>query len=167
MLRFGKISEVDPDSGLAKVAFNEDGTTSDWMSPCYPTTNGDSFSWTLKINQQVACMMGRDQANGVILGSIYSRDVTPTDAGEDIFSVVFSNGDKIKYDKATGEMELKASGGLTVVGDLTVQGDIDSTGAIDAALDVTAGLANTSLGGHTHVYVTSAGAPANTSIPSL
>ncbi len=150
MLRFGKISDIDVSGGRAKVSFAEDKIVSDWMSMIVPKTNGDSYSWTLEVNQQVACLMDVNQINGVILGSIYSKDVVPVDAGEDIVSINFDGGDSVKYNRSTGKMELTASGGVTINGDLLVEGQVDVTGAVDAGGDVTAGLLNTSLTTHTH-----------------
>lgn len=150
MLKFGRISEVNADSGLAKVSFREDKIVSDWLPVIVPKTNGDSYSWTLEVNQQVACMMDENQIRGVIMGSVYSKDVTPVEAGEDIVSIHFDGGDSIKYDRATGTMELTASGGVTINGDLMVDGQVDVTGAVDAGADVTAGILNTSLTSHIH-----------------
>ena len=55
---------------------------------------------------------------------------------------MFSNGDKVKYDN--GQIEITASGGVTINGNLTV------IGTVDASVDVTAGAINTSLTSHTH-----------------
>lgn len=150
MLRFGRISDIDIDAGLAKVSFREDKIVSDWMSPIVPKTKGDSYSWTLEVNQQVACMMDENQIKGVILGSVYSKDFLPVDAGEDIVSISFNGGDSVRYDRSNGKMELKASGGVTIIGDLTVDGQVDVTGSVDVGNDVTAGLTNISLTTHVH-----------------
>ncbi len=108
MLRHGNISEVDADKGLAKVVFNDDGLPSDWMSPVLLGTINDSISWEMSKGQQVACLMNENQVYGVILGAVYSKDVQPVNAGSNMFSVTFSNGDLIKYDKGTGKMQLKS-----------------------------------------------------------
>lgn len=149
-LRYGKITEYDDNGGLFKVSFNDDKVTSDWMSLCLPFTKEETVSYPLPVNQQVACLMSENQINGVILGSIYSKNDTPNDAGQDLFSIVFANGDKIKYNRSSNEMELKASGGVTINGNVTIDGQLDVSGAIDAGTDVTAGLTNISLTLHTH-----------------
>lgn len=159
MLRYGRISEVDADKGLSKVTFREDGIVSDWMPMIVPKSKGDSYIWTLEINQEVACMMDQHQERGVILGSIYSRDLQPVDSGDDVVAISFSNGDFIKYDRGSGQMELKASGGVSIEGDLSVEGRVDATGNVTSDQDVYAGL--TSLGSHTH-NVTVSGNPETT-----
>jgi phage baseplate assembly protein gpV len=93
------------------------------------------------------------------LGAVYNENTTPSSSGEDIVSVVFSNGDSVEYDRATGEMSITVSGGLTINGDVTV------IGSLDASIDVTAGVFNTSLSTHTHPYV-NVSAPATTSPPT-
>lgn len=149
-LRYGKITEYDDSSGLFKVSFNDDKITSDWMSLCLPFTKAATSSYPLDTNQQVACLMSENQVDGVILGSIYSSNDTPNNAGQDLFSITFDNGDRVKYNRQSGEMELKASGGVTINGDVMIDGQLDVSGSVDAGVDVTAGLTNTSLTLHTH-----------------
>jgi phage baseplate assembly protein V len=147
MLRFGRVSEIDANRGMARVSFIEDGTVSDWMSVVVAKTGDDKFFYIPDVNEQVACMMGKGSLRGVILGAVYSDARTPDsgNSGAGVLSVVFSNGDKIKYDRSSGAMDITASGGVTINGNLTVNG------SVDASADVTAGPLNVSLTGHTHL----------------
>lgn len=147
MLRFGRVSDIDASRGMARVSFVEDGTASDWMSVIVAKTGDEKFFYLPDVNEQVACLMGKGSLRGVILGAVYSDARTPDsgNSGEGVLSVVFSNGDKIKYDGSTGAMDITASGGVTINGNLTVNG------SVDASQDVTAGPLNVSLTGHTHV----------------
>jgi phage baseplate assembly protein V len=144
MLRFGVISDIDASKGMARVSFAEDGTVSDWMSMVVAKTGNDKFFYLPDANEQVACLMGKGMIRGVILGAIYSDNRSPDSAnsGAGVLSIVFSNGDKVKYDN--GQIEITASGGVTINGNLTV------IGTVDASVDVTAGALNTSLTSHTH-----------------
>jgi phage baseplate assembly protein V len=146
MLRFGRISDIDASKGMARVSFAEDGTVSDWMSMVVSKTGDDKFFYLPDVNEQVACLMGAGSLRGVILGAIYSDNRTPDSAnsGAGILSIVFSNGDKVRYNGNNGQMDITASGGVTINGNLTVNG------TVDASLDVTAGPLNVSLTGHTH-----------------
>ncbi len=151
VLRFGNISEVDASTGRARVSFGEDGLVSPWMSMVVPRTKGDQFSTTFDVKEQVACLMDERGRSGVILGAIYSEEFAPSsDAGEGVVVVNFSNGDSVKYDKDSGAMDIKASGGVTIQGDLTIQGDVDSTGTVTGTTDVKAGPLSVSLSTHTH-----------------
>jgi phage baseplate assembly protein V len=145
MLRFGVISDIDASKGMARVNFAEDTTVSDWMPFIVSKTGEDKFFYLPDVNEQVACLMGKGMLRGVILGAIYSETTNPDSAnsGAGVLSVVFSNGDKVKYDN--GQMEITASGGVTINGNLTVNG------SVDASADVTAGPTNVSLTAHTHV----------------
>lgn len=145
MLRFGRISEVDADKALVKVSFGEDSLVSEWIPTVHAGTSGDSYFHTLSVNTQVAVAMDRNMRYGCVIGAIYSRDTTPSEAGDNIISVVFDNGDKIVIDKQARTLTCNMQGGLTINGDLTVNG------SIDASVDVTAGPLNTSLTGHVHV----------------
>jgi phage baseplate assembly protein gpV len=158
MLRFGRISDIDASRGMARVSFAEDGTVSDWMSMVVSKTGDDKFFYLPDVNEQVACLMGHGMLRGVILGAIYSDNRTPDSAnsGTGVLSIVFSNGDKVKYDN--GQMEIAASGGVTINGNLTVNG------SVDASADVTAGPLNVSLTGHRHPYINGT-TPATTSPP--
>lgn len=162
MLRFGRISSVDASKGLCKVSFGEDETVTDWLPTVHNGTRENSYFHTFQTEDHVAVMMNDNGITGVILGAIYSKNLQPSEGGEGKTSVVFDNGNKVVYDKATGSMELVASGGVKITGDVTV------TGSIDASVDVKAGLLNTSLVGHTHDVVgVQAGAGTITSTPPL
>lgn len=145
MLRFGRISSVDADNAKCKVSFGEDETVTDWLPTVHNGTRENSYFHTFQTEDHVAVMMNDNGITGVILGAIYSKNLQPSDGGVGKTSVVFDNGNKVVYDKATGSMEIVASGGLKITGDVTV------TGSIDASVDVTAGILNISLTGHTHV----------------
>jgi phage baseplate assembly protein gpV len=161
LLRFGRISDIDADKGLCKVSFGEDNVVTDWIPTIHNGTSGNSYFHTFDINEHVACMMSDNGITGVILGAIYSKNLQPIESGEDVVSVVFNANNKIVFNRQTGEMEIKASGGVTINGDLTVQGSVDASG------DVTAGLTNISLTGHTHEVVVTGNPETATTNPPL
>lgn len=148
MLRTGRISETDPAKARVRVAFTEDEVTTGWLQTLHNGANGASWFHTFAINELVAVALESDGVYGFVLGAVYSGSDEPTEAGSEIVSVVFQNGDKVIYNGANGSMELKASGGLTITG------DVDVTGTITATVDVKAGITNTSLTTHTHTTPT-------------
>ena len=178
MIRFGTISETDPAKGLARVAFQEDGLTSDWLPILVPKTAKDSYSWTHDIGEHVACLMDENAENGVILGAIYSEKTAPKQAGENIVSAVFDDGSKVVFNRSSGKLEIEAKGEVTikaapkvvleatdveVKGNLKVTGSVDSTGGIksngtiEALVDVIAGPAVGRVRLMTHIHATPAG----------
>ena len=122
MIRFGIICDTDAAKGLARVEFIEDGIVSDWLPIIVPKGLGDSFSWMLEVNEQVACLMDDRAEDGVIIGSIYSNANQPNGGNKDKFRAVFSDGTVIEYDKGAhkltadvqGTVEVKATGNVDV-----------------------------------------------------
>ncbi len=160
MLRFGRISSVDASKGLCKVSFGEDETVTDWLPTVHNGTRENSYFHTFQTEDHVAVMMNDNGITGVILGAIYSKNLQPSEGGEGKTSVVFDNGNKVVYDKATGSMELVASGGVKITG------DVDVTGTITATVEVKAGII--ALTTHTHVVAgVQAGSGSVTSNPPL
>lgn len=161
LLRVGRISERDPDKARVRVAFSADGVTTGWLQTLHNGANGVSWFHTYAINELVAVVMESDGVYGFVLGAVYSGSDVPTEAGEEVTSVVFPNGNKVVYNNQTGEMEIKASGGVKITGDLTV------TGSVDASGDVTAGALNISLVNHTHQVIVSGNPETATTQPPL
>jgi phage baseplate assembly protein gpV len=144
MIRFGRISEIDADKARVKVSFGEDGIESGWLPTLHAGTKGNSYFHTYNVNELVACAMEENLDAGVCLGSIYYKDEQPVESGPDLVSVVFDSNNKVVFNRQSGEMQIKASGGVNITGDVTI------TGSLDASGDVTAGPTNVSLTGHTH-----------------
>lgn len=153
MLRFGKISDIDADNALVKVAFGEDDLVSEWIPTTHAGTSGDSYFHSLENGTAVACAMSDNLRYGCVIGAIYSNTDSPQESGSDIVSVVFDNGDKIVIDKQNRTLTCNMQGGLTINGDLTVNGSVDATD-VAATNDVTASGGATSLTTHTHTTPT-------------
>ena len=175
MLRFGTISEVKPEKGLAKVNFAEDGIVSAWLPLVYNNTLGDKNYRSMKVNEHVACIMDENCENGVIMGAIYNSQDSPPYSGEKV-GVKFEDGTEIVYDKGAGSYTINNPNGkiiiaadadveitcrkLAITGNLEVsgyiqapQGPISTNGEIAAGVDVTVGGIFTFLT-HTHLGVT-------------
>lgn len=138
MLRYGIISEIDAAAGKARVHFNDDDIVSDWLPLIVPKAMEDSFSFMPDVNEHVACMMDEHSEKGVVLGSIYSKDVKPNGGSPDKWRVRFKDGTVIEYDRSAhklfadvkGQVEVKAQGAVKVDGQSTV--DVKATGNITA-----------------------------------
>jgi len=161
LLRFGRISDIDADKGLCKVSFGEDEVVTDWLPTIHNGASGNSYFHTFDIQEHVACLMSDNGITGVILGAIYSKNLQPEESGQDVVSVVFNANNKVVFNRSTGEMTIKASGGVTIDGDLTVNG------SVDASADVTAGITSVSLIGHTHQVIVTGNPETATTQPPL
>jgi phage baseplate assembly protein V len=176
MLRFGTITEVKPEKGLARVQFAEDDITSAWLPIVQDNTLGDKNYRSMKVNEHVACLMDEHAENGVIVGAIYNKKDTPAYSGEKV-GVKFEDGTEVVYDKSTSTYTIKSQGKvvvdtqddvditsagnvnitcgkLIVDGTIEVTGSIKADGSIDAEGDVTAGPTSISLITHLHAGVT-------------
>lgn len=128
--------------------------------------------------EQVAVLMDERWEMGVILGAIYStEDTPPTDAGEDVECVEFSDGTVIKYNRLTstltvvcdGEVNIECTtanitGAVDIVGNVEITGTVTATGNIISQADVKAGAGGliTLL---THKHPTAATGAPSTPIP--
>lgn len=144
MLRFGNITEIQPDTGYARVTFLDDDIVSDWLQICVPGALGNKYAYSFAINEQVACLMDHNGDEGVILGALYNDGTQPPPGISDkIASVVFSDGTKIEYDSQAGKLTINSVGSveiqaatevkitapvITVTGNLLVSGSISAGG---------------------------------------
>jgi phage baseplate assembly protein V len=110
MLRFGTISEIEPNKGLARVRFAEDGLVSAWLPVMQAKTSKDKFYHIPDVNEHVACLMDEHAENGVVLGAVYSKNESPGDVkGADKIGVSFESGDMIEYDRSTRKFLVKTN----------------------------------------------------------
>lgn len=100
MLRFGIISDFDPEKWVARVKFDEDQMISDWLPIMVRGSKNIKDEFPMDLDEQVACMMdGRDE-QGVILGTVYFEGVSPQAKSKDIFTIKFADGLVETYDRS-------------------------------------------------------------------
>lgn len=117
MLRFGNISSVDTERGLARVRFEEDDIVTALLPMIGARTSKDKFYAMPDVGEHVACLMDEYAENGVILGAIYSTKNVPGEVkGQDKIGVEFASGDLIEQDRGgrylrvkMGDSEMKVS----------------------------------------------------------
>jgi phage baseplate assembly protein V len=114
MLRFGKITEVDPAKGYARVTFTDDGIVSDWLQIIVKTALNDKDSFTFDMNEQVACLMDENSEEGVILGATFNDKNSPNGGGVGIFRTVFDDGSVIEYNRNSHEYKLDIKGKINI-----------------------------------------------------
>lgn len=167
MMRFGFISALQPDTGKARVRFPEDGIVSDWLPLIQPKTKGDKYYYMPDEGEHVACMMDEHLESGVILGAIYSKANTPgAHQGKDIFSIEFSDGTFIKYDRGEGKLTLNCVGKIEIeTPDAEIKGPLKVTGNITANGEVIARAASLSISLSTHNHPTAPTGPVSPPTP--
>ena len=142
MLRYGNISEFDPQTGYARVAFIDDGIVSDWLQIIVKNSLGNKYFHAFEINEQVACLMDENLEDGVILGSIYS-DVTPPESGNsNVVKVNFSDGSMIEYNRQSHEYNLDIKGKININATSDIKIESDSVVNVSA---LTANITSTTL----------------------
>ena len=178
-LRFGIVSEMNFDTGLARVEFQEDGIVSQFLPVLVPNTNESSFKLPMSIGEHVACVMDERSERGVILGAIYSKAKMPFQTTDPkSYGVKFADGTTIEktpdgklFILTNSDIQIESSsnvikltGNVEVFGNLTVSQDIESTtGNIQAAVDVKAAAGTIKLTTHTHIG--NLGAPTGPALP--
>lgn len=114
MLRSGNISDIDPEKGMARVKFLDDGIVSDWMQIIVAGALSTKFFHMFDINEQVACLMDENSEDGVILGALYNEKNT-AGGDKDVVSVRFPDSSFIEYNRATHEYNINVSGKINIV----------------------------------------------------
>lgn len=123
MIRFGVISEILPEKGLARVSFEGDGIVSAPLQCIVRKSKSIKESYPFEINEQVACLMNDDLRTGVILGATYNKNTLPIITDENEFGIDYGVKGKDVFNNTTGKRELIAI--KTKVGS-----DADSLGAL-------------------------------------
>jgi phage baseplate assembly protein V len=114
MLRFGKISDIDPDKCYARVRFTDDEIVSDWLQIVVLGAISNQFFHIFDINEQVACLMDENSEDGVIIGAVFNDKTTPSNGGKDIVRVSFSDESFIEYNRSSHEYTIDIKGKINI-----------------------------------------------------
>ncbi len=131
IIRLGQIFAVDYEAAKARVKIGNLET--DWL-PWITANSGKNKNWNPpEIDEQVIILSPCGELNqGVILPSLY-RSNAPENSG-DIRSVIFADGSKISFDKASGNLDLDIKGNATIkvagsaqieATNITLKGNVD------------------------------------------
>lgn len=140
MLKFGIISEINANTGKARVSFEADNIVSGWLPVSKPGTQDDKFYHMPAIGEQVWCMMDQYAEDGVIAGAIYSKADAPGDnvKGSKVTGVQFADGAYVKYDREAGKLTVKIEGAehhITAGGHTVKRADETLKKIIDSLID--------------------------------
>ncbi len=115
MLKFGIISEVDAQNGLARVNFIDDGFVSAPLKMAVSRSGTDKVSFPFNINEHVFCIMDENLEYGVIGGAVYDESNKPDkSAKQGVLSLKFGDNSMIYYDRNSHNLTLEIKGELKV-----------------------------------------------------
>lgn len=115
MLKFGIISEVDFENGLARVNFTEDGFVSAPLKMAVSRSGIDKVSFPFDINEHVYCIMDENMEFGVIAGAVYDEGNKPSsDAGKGKLTLSFGDNSTIIYDRISHTLNIDIKGKTTI-----------------------------------------------------
>jgi phage baseplate assembly protein gpV len=107
----------DSKPGEARVFFEEDNLTSDWLQIIYPFTVGNKAHWPIAINSLVGCIMDEHCIDGYILGAVYNTEDRPPIGSLDDVILELSGNSKLGIKK--GDDTLKQA--LTLINEAVTQ----------------------------------------------
>lgn len=131
IIKVGKVSSVDPDKATARVAFETQGLVSHDLQVIVPQTLRNQDYYMPDIGELVVCLfLPTGNAEGFILGSIYSDTNSPPVSSADKRTMTFSDGTSIEYDRGTHVLTINATGPVNIVasGNVNVTGDVIASG---------------------------------------
>lgn len=112
-------SELSP-KGQARVFFTDKqpGILSKPLPILFPATGTDKVYFMPKIGDRVVVLTDENSEDGIIMGSIYSKQNQPLPDSEDKHTIEFEDGTRIEYDKGQKILTIEV-----VEGDVRIKGD--------------------------------------------
>lgn len=135
MLRFGIVSQINPQTVQARVKFGDDESTSFWLPILQTKTMKDKFYAMPDIGEQVVCLMDENSEDGVVLGSIYSTEDTPVINTEKQISLNLENNSLINIDKETNTLTVTFQH-INLNGNINHNGTLINTNGIKSDSDI-------------------------------
>ncbi len=136
LCRIGTITELDYGERQVRIKTGENITA--WLS--WPASIGNNFvHWRpLRLNTQVVMLCpSADLSQGVIVGMIYSTEITPAETSELVDVVEFGDGTTIGYNSESSILTVDCAGSV-VVNCTTASVTASENAVIDAGGDITA-----------------------------
>lgn len=113
LIRLGSIKEADYANATARVEIGD--LVTDWLPWITARSGGDISWWAPEVAEQVIILSpSGDLSQGVILPAIYQSSSPPPENNADVFTVVFKDGTKITYDRATHKLNADVKGDIEI-----------------------------------------------------
>lgn len=103
LFKIGEVSSIDPVKCTARVVFDDEDSLNSYDLPIMQrNTFGNHDYGMVDVGEDVLVMfLGPGQEDGFIIGSFYAGEVTPPESSADKRTVVFKDGTRFSYDRAT------------------------------------------------------------------
>lgn len=133
-IKIGTISSINPKNCSATVVFEEqDNFVSQEIPYSQRHTKSVKFYSNPTVGENAICLfVPEGLEDGYIIGSFYNDVDMPDESDENIYSITFPNGAKIKYDLSSNSLiiesvnlvdikakEVKIEGNLSISGDIS------------------------------------------------
>lgn len=131
LIRVGRVSSVDPKTATARVVFEAQGVVSYDLPVLQRQTLRNKDYWLPDVGEHVVCIfLPTGNAEGFILGAIYSDEDQPPVSSQDKRVVQFEDGTRIEYDRSTRTLTINAVGPVNIAaaGNVNVTGDVIADG---------------------------------------
>jgi phage baseplate assembly protein gpV len=115
MLQFGIITEVNAETGKARVKFPElDNIVSSWLPISVPKILTDKYSIPFDINEPVWCVMDEHCENGIIAGAYPNKNALPDGGEASKVRVKFNHSLTIEFDRDTSTLSIEGNGKINI-----------------------------------------------------
>lgn len=131
LIRVGRVSAVDPASATARVVFEAQDLVSYDLPVLQRQTLRNKDYYLPDVGEHVVCIfLPTGNAEGFVLGAIYSDEDQPPVSSPDKRIVQFEDGTRIEYDRSTHALTINAVGPVHIVaaGNINVTGDVIADG---------------------------------------
>ena len=112
LIKIGEVSSINPAKCTARVVFaDDDGVVSYDLPILQKNTFKSSDYWMPDVGEDVLCVfLPSGVEEGFILGSFYAGEIVPPESTEKRRTVVFEDGTKACYDKASHTLMVTIDG---------------------------------------------------------
>lgn len=119
LIRFGKVSSVDPAKCTCRVAFDDrENLVSAELPVLQSSCLNNKFYSLPDVGDSVVCLMTPNDENGsgFVLGSFYHEKNIPPAQSQEISVIQFGDGTEIKYDRESHELSINCVGNIKING---------------------------------------------------
>ena len=115
MLKFGVVSEIDPEAVTARVKFSDLDDMETMLIPVGQHRTGlDKVYWMPDVGEHVVCLLDVNAETGVVLCSIYSDADKPPVNDEEKRRIQFRDGTWIEYNRETSTLRVHCVGDIFI-----------------------------------------------------
>lgn len=110
--KIGEVSSIDPVACTARVIFDDENSIVSYDLPVMQRNSFANKDYQMPdVGEDVLCLFrGNGFEDGVIIGSFYAGDVEPPESTADRRTIVFKDGTRVCYDRATHVLTITIEG---------------------------------------------------------